>query len=134
MKALRSKLCISVATGRIRIFMPLPLRNGMKEKMNSMFFCINRNILLISILLLLPSVLRAQTAGDAAKEIEEMYRKGAATSISFMIDGEKTSLSFATESSKFRIENPSDLIVSDGETIWHYGKKKKEVVIDKIAS
>ena len=85
-------------------------------------------------LILLPLSLAAQTADDMAKELEGLYTKGAGTTISFVLDGDKNSLTFATGSPKFRVESPTDLIVSDGITIWHYGKKKKEVVIDKASS
>src|SRR5690348_16991609 len=111
-----------------------PVKNGMKEKMNSTHFCINRKILCALVLLILPWRLFAQTADEMAKELETLYRQGAGTTISFVVDGEKNTLSFANGSTKFRLESPDDLIISDGATIWHYGKKKKEVVIDKASS
>jgi outer membrane lipoprotein-sorting protein len=85
-------------------------------------------------ILFFSSSLQAQTAQEMAKELETLYRKGAGTTISFSLDGAKNSLTFSNTVSKFRIESPDDLIISDGTTIWHYGKKKKEVVIDKISS
>ncbi len=91
-----------------------------------------RNAWLLLALFIFPCSLFAQTAEEMAKEIETMYRSGAATAISFTLDGEKTSLTFANGTPKFRVEMATDLIVSDGATIWHYGKKKKEVAIDKI--
>jgi len=91
-----------------------------------------RSFLLLLGFIILPTSLFAQNADEMAKEIENLYRSGAGTSISFTLDGEKTSLSFATSTSQFRVDMANDLIVSDGTTIWHYGKAKKEVAIDKI--
>jgi len=102
--------------------------------MRSIFFYSSRSFFYFIVFLILPVTLSAQTADEMAKELESLYRKGAATTISFVLDGEKNSLTFATGSPKFRLENPNDLIVSDGTTIWHYTKKNKEVVIDKASS
>ncbi len=93
-----------------------------------------RALSILAIMILLSTPLHAQTAQEMAKELETLYRKGAGTTISFSLDGAKNSLTFSNAVSKFRIESPDDLIVSDGTTIWHYGKRKKEVVIDKISS
>ncbi|MEI8135166.1 MAG: hypothetical protein WCH46_08865 [bacterium] len=81
---------------------------------------------------LLPLIARAQTAEDLAKELEQLYSHGAVTTISFSIDGAKNTLSFAHGTSQFRLDNTTDLITSDGATIWHYSKQRKEVVIDKV--
>src|SRR5436190_18929496 len=97
-------------------------------------YYISRKIIFLVALLILPFSAFAQTADEMAKQLEDLYGKGQGTSISFTLDGEKISLTFASSSSKFRIDNPTDLIISDGSTIWHYGKKKKEVVIDKADS
>jgi outer membrane lipoprotein-sorting protein len=86
----------------------------------------------IIVFFLFPITSSAQTADEMAKELENLYSKGAATSISFTLDGDKNVLTFANNSSKFRIDNSKDLIISDGVTIWHYGKSKKEVVVDKV--
>ncbi|MFI5263089.1 MAG: outer membrane lipoprotein carrier protein LolA [Candidatus Kapaibacterium sp.] len=102
--------------------------------MRSIFFYSSRSFVYFAVFLILPVALSAQTADEMAKELEGLYSKGAATTISFVLDGEKNSLTFANGSSKFRLESPGDLIVSDGVTIWHYTKKKKEVVIDKASS
>jgi outer membrane lipoprotein-sorting protein len=99
-----------------------------------MHFYNSRRFLFLAAFLILPISLSAQTADEMAKELEALYSKGAGTTISFVLDGEKNSLTFANGSPKFRLESPNDLIVSDGITIWHYTKKKKEVVIDKASS
>jgi outer membrane lipoprotein-sorting protein len=104
--------------------------NGTSEKMNSILFYMKRNF--IFLFLFIPLISSAQTADEMAKELENLYSRGAGTSISFTLDGDKNSLTFANTSAKFRIDNSTDLIISDGATIWHYGKKKKEVVIDKV--
>jgi len=106
----------------------------MKEKMRPIHFCISRSVLLVLPFQILASHLSAQTADQIAKELESIYGKGAGTAISFVLDGEKNSLLFANGSPKFRLESPDDLITSDGTSIWHYTKKKKEVVIDKASS
>ncbi|MDP4220216.1 MAG: hypothetical protein Q8916_06680 [Bacteroidota bacterium] len=93
-----------------------------------------RNTALILVCLLLSSASWAQTADEMAKELEKLYSQGEGTTISFTLDGEKNSLTFASGSGKFRIENPRDLIISDGTTIWHLDKTKKEVVLDKADS
>src|SRR5579872_2922272 len=134
MKEKRFVHCIWEVHGRIRISMRLPVKNGMKEKMNSMLFCSNRNFFYFLVLLVLPVSLSAQTADEMAKELEKVYSKGIGTTISFVLDGEKNSLTFMNNSPKFRLESPTDIFISDGTTIWHYQKKKKEVVIDKASS
>ena len=106
----------------------------MKEKMNSTTYYSSSSYFLVLAFLCLPVMLLAQTADEMAKELEKLYSKGAGTTISFVLDGEKNSLTFKNSSPKFRLESPNDLIISDGVTIWHYGKKKKEVVIDKASS
>src|SRR5437867_250189 len=98
-------------------------KSGIIGKKNSMVFCKSS---IVVILFLFSSVAAAQTAHEMAKEVESLYTKGAATSISFSLDGEKNSLTFASGTMSFRIENPTDIIVSDGVTIWHYTMPKKE--------
>jgi len=93
-----------------------------------------RYVFLLISCFLLRSNLHAQTAQEMSKELETLYRKGAGTTISFSLDDAKNSLTFSNTVSKFRIESPDDLIISDGATIWHLSKKKKEVVIDKIST
>jgi outer membrane lipoprotein-sorting protein len=100
----------------------------MREKIIFIPFC-RSSILLL--LILYSSSLLAQTAHEMAKDVEDLYTKGAATVISFSLDGDKNMLTF-DGGSKFRIDNPTDLIISDGTTIWHYTKQKKEVVVDKV--
>ena len=90
--------------------------------------------LLAMTIILMGLSIRAQTAQEMSKELENLYRKGEGTTISFLLDDAKNSLTFSNTVSNFRIESPDDLIVSDGTTIWHLSKKKKEVVIDKISS
>jgi outer membrane lipoprotein-sorting protein len=102
--------------------------------MNFMNCYIGRKFLLALAVCLIPLKASAQTADELAKELEDLYSQGEGTAISFTLEGEKFSLTFAGNSSQFRIDNPTDLIISDGVTIWHYGKKKKEVVIDKADS
>lgn len=114
--------------------MPSPVKNGMKEKMKFINFCMSRSVILCLALIFFPLVVSAQTADEMAKELENLYSRGEGTTLSFTLDGEKNSLTFANGSAKFRIENPTDLIISDGNTIWHYTKSKKEVVIDKAES
>ena len=114
--------------------MPSPVKNGMKEKMKFINFYIGNSLILIFAFILFPIAVSAQTADEMAKELENLYSRGEGTALSFTLDGEKNSLTFAGGSAKFRIENPTDLIISDGTTIWHYTKSKKEVVIDKAES
>lgn len=99
-----------------------------------MNYYIMRSLILFFAFLIAPFAASAQTADEMAKQLEELYSKGEGTAINFTLDDEKIALTFASGSSKFRVENPTDLIVSDGTTIWHYGKEKKEVVIDKADS
>lgn len=106
----------------------------MRGKMNFIHCYIGRRILFALAVCLFPIAVFAQSADEMAKELENLYSQGEGTAISFTLDGEKISLTFAGSSSQFRIDNPTDLIISDGATIWHYGKKKKEVVIDKADS
>jgi outer membrane lipoprotein-sorting protein len=106
----------------------------MKEKMKFIKFYISHSIILFFVSIFSPLAVSAQTADEMAKELENLYSRGEGTALSFTLDGEKNSLTFASGSSKFRIENPTDLIISDGSTIWHYTKAKKEVVIDKAES
>jgi outer membrane lipoprotein-sorting protein len=106
----------------------------MEEKKNSIVSCVSRSIIVLFILAVMQGFVFAQTSSEMAKELENLYSKGEVTTISFTLDGDKTSLSFAKSSSKFRVETPHDLITSDGFTIWHLDKKKQEVVIDKISS
>jgi outer membrane lipoprotein-sorting protein len=101
--------------------------------MNSILYYISRSFFCLLAFLVLPITLSAQTADEMAKELESLYSKGEGTTISFVLDGEKNSLTFKNSSPKFRLESPNDIIISDGTTIWHYGKKKKEVVIDKAS-
>ena len=91
-------------------------------------------VLLPLILLALPTYAIAQTAAGLAKELENFYRKTAGATITFSMGYDRISLTFSNNSTKFRIDNSTDLIVSDGTTIWHFAKKKKEVVVDKINS
>jgi outer membrane lipoprotein-sorting protein len=93
-----------------------------------------RNCIFLFLFLLLPVISFAQTADEMAKELENLYSRGAGTSMSLVIDGAKNTVTFATNSAKFRIDNPTDLFVSDGANIWHYMKTKKEVVIDKAGA
>ncbi len=102
--------------------------------MNFIPFYSSRSIFCFLAFLFLPISLSAQTADEMAKELESMYSKGVGTVISFVLDGNKNSLTFANGTPKFRLESPDDLIISDGVTIWHYSKKKKEVVIDQASS
>ncbi len=97
-------------------------------------FYIGNSLLLFFAFILFPFTASAQTADEMAKELENLYNRGEGTALSFILDGQKNSLLFAGGSAKFRIENPTDLIISDGTTIWHYTKLKKEVVIDKAES
>ena len=106
----------------------------MKEKMKSINFYISHSIILFFVIIFFPLAASAQTANEMAKELENLYSRGEGTALSFTLDGQKNSLTFAGGSAKFRIENPTDLIISDGTTIWHYTKLKKEVVIDKAES
>ena len=106
----------------------------MKEKMKFINFYIGNSLILFFAFILFPLAVSAQTADEMAKELENLYSRGEGTALSFTLDGEKNSLTFASGSAKFRIENPTDLIISDGTTIWHYTKSKKEVVIDKAES
>ena len=106
----------------------------MKEKMKFINFYIANSLILFFASILFPLAVSAQTADEMAKELENLYSRGEGTTLSFTLDGEKNSLTFAGGSAKFRIENPTDLIISDGTTIWHYTKLKKEVVIDKAES
>ncbi len=97
-------------------------------------FYIGHSIIMFFAIIFSPLVASAQTADEMAKELENLYSRGEGTALSFTLDGEKNSLTFANGSAKFRIENPTDLIISDGTTILHYTKSKKEVVIDKAES
>lgn len=106
------------------------MKNGSNERMNYMNYYISRSLVLFFAFLIAPFAVSAQTADEMAKQLEDLYSKGEGTAITFSLDGEKIALTFASGSPKFRIDNPTDLIVSDGTTIWHYGKRKKEVVID----
>ncbi|MEP7235075.1 MAG: hypothetical protein ABI778_07245 [Ignavibacteriota bacterium] len=102
--------------------------------MNSILFYLRRSVLSAIGIFLLPFSIYGQTAEEITKELEQLYSKGVGTTISFSLDGEKNSITFASGTSDFRLESPTDLIISDGKTVWRYVKKKKEVIIDNATS
>ncbi|MGB2697142.1 MAG: outer membrane lipoprotein carrier protein LolA [Candidatus Zixiibacteriota bacterium] len=100
-----------------------------------------RHLLVLTIFLLLVSKAFPLTSDELSAKIEKRYKSFKYISISF-IQTTKSEI-FSTEKKtrgkmylknpdKFRIDNPSQSIVTDGKLLWLFSEKNKQVTIHKL--
>src|SRR2546430_14295838 len=76
-----------------------------------------------------------ETASSLAKKLEDQFLKAPAISAQFDLNNEgRVKVTADVRNNKIRIENSHSLLISNGKTIWNYGKQANRVTIDAIAA